>query len=191
MDGELDAVANMAGDSRAPELIASVAVFLPLAITAVAVRLWVRLRMIKNFGWDDAMMMMALVCILPIAVLLKLLLTKPGQLHCILRCSHDNSRVWRRNKTISPYQYPPRHCLDSRCRSILPDIDTLPEDIPWTLLPSGRAKKMATQSHLWCYGYVDHCSIIPRLSPGVRLRQSEILSGAHAYEKVYTKTYPG
>ena len=51
----------MAGETRAPELITSVAVFLPLALAAVAVRLWVRCRMIRNFGWDDGMMLMALV----------------------------------------------------------------------------------------------------------------------------------
>jgi len=51
----------MSDETRAPELIVSVAVFLPLALIAVAVRLWVRTRMIRNFGWDDGMMVLALV----------------------------------------------------------------------------------------------------------------------------------
>lgn len=51
----------MGDETRAQELIASVSVFLPLAIAAVAVRLWVRARMIRNFGWDDGMMIIALV----------------------------------------------------------------------------------------------------------------------------------
>ncbi|KIW05020.1 hypothetical protein, variant 2 [Verruconis gallopava] len=50
----------MAGETKAPQLIASVSVFLPLAIAAVVMRIWVRIKMIRNFGWDDVMMVVAL-----------------------------------------------------------------------------------------------------------------------------------
>jgi hypothetical protein len=51
----------MAEETKQPELIASVAAFLPLAIATVALRIWVRTRMIQNFGWDDCTMIIALV----------------------------------------------------------------------------------------------------------------------------------
>jgi hypothetical protein len=59
----IDDLAKMAGETKQPELIASVSVFLPLAIAAVALRIWVRTRMIRNFGWDDVTMIVALVSI--------------------------------------------------------------------------------------------------------------------------------
>lgn len=59
--GQLDDFVSMAGETKAPELIASVSVFLPLAIAAVALRIWVRVKLIRNFGWDDIMMIVALV----------------------------------------------------------------------------------------------------------------------------------
>lgn len=53
--------ADMAGQTKAPQQIAAVSVFLPLALIAVAVRMWIRTRMIRNVGWDDWMMILALV----------------------------------------------------------------------------------------------------------------------------------
>ncbi|RDI83214.1 hypothetical protein Vi05172_g6947 [Venturia inaequalis] len=52
-------VAEMARQSqtKAPQQIAAVSVFLPLALGAVAFRLWIRTRMVKSLGWDDYMMM--------------------------------------------------------------------------------------------------------------------------------------
>jgi hypothetical protein len=52
---------TMARQTKAPQQIAAVSVFLPLAITAVVVRIWIRNRMINSLGWDDAMMVVALV----------------------------------------------------------------------------------------------------------------------------------
>jgi hypothetical protein len=56
-------VAEMARQSqtKAPQQVAAVSVFLPLALGAVLVRLWIRTRMIKSLGWDDYMMVVALV----------------------------------------------------------------------------------------------------------------------------------
>ena len=56
-------VAEMARQSqtKAPQQVAAVSVFLPLALGAVALRLWIRTRMIKSLGWDDYMMVVALV----------------------------------------------------------------------------------------------------------------------------------
>jgi hypothetical protein len=56
--GSLD---EMARQTKAPQQIAAVSVFLPLAVVAVAIRLWIRIRMIHSFGWDDIMMVVALV----------------------------------------------------------------------------------------------------------------------------------
>lgn len=58
-----ESVAEMARQSqtKAPQQIAAVSVFLPLALGAVALRLWIRTQMIKSLGWDDYMMIVALV----------------------------------------------------------------------------------------------------------------------------------
>ncbi|QDS77659.1 hypothetical protein FKW77_002991 [Venturia effusa] len=47
--------------TKAPQQIAAVSVFLSLALGAVALRLWIRARMIKSLGWDDYMMVVALI----------------------------------------------------------------------------------------------------------------------------------
>jgi hypothetical protein len=48
--------------SRQPYQIAVTAVFLSLSIPAVALRIWIRRWMINSLGWDDYMMVVALVC---------------------------------------------------------------------------------------------------------------------------------
>ncbi|KAF2396458.1 hypothetical protein EJ06DRAFT_240883 [Trichodelitschia bisporula] len=52
----------MAGDtpSKAPAQIAVVAVLVVLTMSAVGLRLWVRIRMIRSLGWDDIFMVVAL-----------------------------------------------------------------------------------------------------------------------------------
>jgi hypothetical protein len=51
----------MSRQTKAPQQIAAVAVFLPLALLTVVIRIWIRSRMINSFGWDDVMMVVALV----------------------------------------------------------------------------------------------------------------------------------
>jgi hypothetical protein len=51
----------MARQTKAPQQIAAVCVFLPLALVAVVIRISIRRRMISSLGWDDVMMVVALV----------------------------------------------------------------------------------------------------------------------------------
>jgi len=51
-----------AAHSRATLLTAVTIVFLTTAWLAVLARTWVRAVMIRNYGWDDAVMLLALVC---------------------------------------------------------------------------------------------------------------------------------
>lgn len=69
----LDQLANMAEETKQPELIASVAVFLPLAVSTVVLRIWVRTRLSQNFGWDDITMILALVSSLIVSLAHKLI----------------------------------------------------------------------------------------------------------------------
>ena len=55
-------LASMGRQTKAPQQIAAVSAFLPLALAAVAIRIWIRSRMIGGgLGWDDVMMVVALV----------------------------------------------------------------------------------------------------------------------------------
>ena len=54
---------DMSRQTKAPQQIAAVSIFLPLALAAVVLRVWIRTRMIKSFGWDDIMMIVALVSV--------------------------------------------------------------------------------------------------------------------------------
>jgi hypothetical protein len=47
--------------TRVPDILAATLTFLPLAIFTVALRLWVRTRMVNALGWDDSLMVFALV----------------------------------------------------------------------------------------------------------------------------------
>jgi hypothetical protein len=51
----------MAFNSRSRALFAVILVFLCLSFTAVALRCFVRLRLVKAFGWDDVLMVLAMV----------------------------------------------------------------------------------------------------------------------------------
>jgi hypothetical protein len=48
--------------ARATEITAVTITFLTTAWMAVLARTWVRAVMIRNYGWDDAVMLMAVVC---------------------------------------------------------------------------------------------------------------------------------
>jgi hypothetical protein len=67
--------------SRQPYQIAITSVFLPLAIFAVAVRIWVRKRMINAVGGDDYMMLIALVGFIMYNVALMEIVANGGGTH--------------------------------------------------------------------------------------------------------------
>jgi hypothetical protein len=48
--------------ARATEITAVTITFLITAWMAVLARTWVRAVMIRNYGWDDAVMLLAVVC---------------------------------------------------------------------------------------------------------------------------------
>jgi hypothetical protein len=48
--------------ARATEITGVTITFLITAWMAVLARTWVRAVMIRNYGWDDAVMLMAVVC---------------------------------------------------------------------------------------------------------------------------------
>lgn len=48
-------------DNRGPELLAVCATFVSMAFVSVVLRCYVRLRIVKAFGWDDGFMVFALV----------------------------------------------------------------------------------------------------------------------------------
>jgi hypothetical protein len=48
-------------DNRGPELLAVCSLFVAMAFVSVALRCYVRLRLVKAFGWDDGFMVLALV----------------------------------------------------------------------------------------------------------------------------------
>lgn len=52
-------------DDRSLSVKVVAAVFLPVASVAVILRCYVRLRIVRAFGWDDGMMVFALVCLPP------------------------------------------------------------------------------------------------------------------------------
>jgi hypothetical protein len=47
--------------TRVPDILAATLTFLPLAVFTVALRLWVRIRMVNALGWDDGLIVFALV----------------------------------------------------------------------------------------------------------------------------------
>jgi hypothetical protein len=51
-----------AAHARATEITAVTITFLITAWMAVLARTWVRAVMIRNYGWDDAVMLLAVVC---------------------------------------------------------------------------------------------------------------------------------
>ena len=53
-------------EDRSLEVRAVAAVFLALATVATALRCYVRLAIVKAFGWDDAIMLLALVRLVPV-----------------------------------------------------------------------------------------------------------------------------
>jgi hypothetical protein len=48
-------------ENRGPELLAVCATFVSMAFVSVVLRCYVRLRIVKAFGWDDGFMVVALV----------------------------------------------------------------------------------------------------------------------------------
>lgn len=50
-------------DDRSVSVKVVAAAFLPVASVAVFLRCYVRLRIVKAFGWDDGIMVFALVCL--------------------------------------------------------------------------------------------------------------------------------
>ncbi|KAE9990961.1 hypothetical protein EG327_000674 [Venturia inaequalis] len=76
-------VAEMARQSqtKAPQQIAAVSVFLPLALGAVAFRLWIRTRMVKSLGWDDYMMVVALMNFIVYSAALIIIVANGGGTH--------------------------------------------------------------------------------------------------------------
>lgn len=53
--------------TRVPDILAATLTLLPLAIFTVALRLWVRKRMMNALGWDDTFIVLALVRILKVS----------------------------------------------------------------------------------------------------------------------------
>ena len=49
--------------SRSQMLLLSSSICLVFAWISVSLRVWVRAVMIKSFGWDDSLMVLALVCL--------------------------------------------------------------------------------------------------------------------------------
>ncbi|KAF2645431.1 hypothetical protein P280DRAFT_389644 [Massarina eburnea CBS 473.64] len=47
-------------DNRGPELAAVCSTFVAMAFVSMALRVYVRLRMVRNFGWDDTFMLLAM-----------------------------------------------------------------------------------------------------------------------------------
>jgi hypothetical protein len=47
--------------TRVPDILAATLIFLPLAVFTVTLRLWVRKRMVNALGWDDTLIVIALV----------------------------------------------------------------------------------------------------------------------------------
>jgi hypothetical protein len=58
----MDYTSPAAAHSRATLITVVTIVFLTIAWLAVLARTWVRAVMIRNYGWDDAIMFLALVC---------------------------------------------------------------------------------------------------------------------------------
>jgi hypothetical protein len=48
-------------DNRGPELLAVCSLFAAMSFVSVVLRCYVRLRLVKAFGWDDGFMVLALV----------------------------------------------------------------------------------------------------------------------------------
>lgn len=48
-------------NNKAVSIIAVTAVFLGISLVAVSLRCFVRLRLVKAFGWDDTVMVLAMV----------------------------------------------------------------------------------------------------------------------------------
>jgi hypothetical protein len=83
--------------TKAPQQIAAVSVFLPLAMGAVALRMWIRTRMIKSLGWDDYMMVVALVGYGQTTLIaMQNLTVSIVELHHVRRCAHDHCQKRRR-----------------------------------------------------------------------------------------------
>lgn len=49
-------------NDRGESIIAVTSVFLGISLVAVSLRCYVRLRIVKAFGWDDRIMVLAMVC---------------------------------------------------------------------------------------------------------------------------------
>ena len=64
--------------TRVPDILAATLTFLPLAIFTVALRLWVRTRMVNALGWDDTLMVFALVRTLRISSNTQMLIVLPS-----------------------------------------------------------------------------------------------------------------
>ena len=64
--------------TRVPDILAATLTFLPLAIFTVALRLWVRIRMVNALGWDDTLIVFALVRRLEISSSAQLLMVIPS-----------------------------------------------------------------------------------------------------------------
>jgi hypothetical protein len=59
----MDYTSPAAAHSRATLITVVTIVFLTIAWLAVLARTWVRAVMIRNYGWDDAIMLLAVVCV--------------------------------------------------------------------------------------------------------------------------------
>lgn len=79
----------MAIENRGPELTAVCATFTTMAVIAVALRCYVRLRIIRNFGLDDWAMVGALVSVFFCPLLILLNFDAPG-LVSYFNCIHPS-----------------------------------------------------------------------------------------------------
>jgi hypothetical protein len=52
---------DMPDDNHGPRLIAATAVLTGFALVSVILRMWVRIGIIKSVGWDDRVMVLAMV----------------------------------------------------------------------------------------------------------------------------------
>src|SRR5271167_1862615 len=74
--------------------VAVVSLFLTLSWVAVVTRMFVRVHMLKSFGWDDFAMILALVCARPTC---KAKLTLLGIIFCNVCWQHRDRRRCRRS----------------------------------------------------------------------------------------------
>jgi hypothetical protein len=120
----------MARQTKAPQQIAAVSIFLPLALLAVVIRIWIRSRMIRSLGWDDVMMVVALVSSERCYRTKLFLITISGKLRHVRFGVDGNREKWRRNPSEK------HRATESRDQRKLILLRSLPvlTDLEWTLV---------------------------------------------------------